>query len=223
MNISRDKAFRWFAVTAVAALPWVSVAEAHPHAWIDLSVDVLFDQQGRAFALRETWLFDDFYTAYALEGMTRTGHGPPNEDQLKALLDDNLANLKEYNYFTAVTAGTAKVSLADVSDASSRFRSDQRLEMTFVVPFAEPVAVQKTGLTYSIFDPTYYIEVLHLETGEATRLIDAPPGCGSVLIKPNPTFEATSLAAALDYTQSGGNGLGALFAEKVTVRCQEPR
>ncbi|MBM3523971.1 MAG: DUF1007 family protein, partial [Alphaproteobacteria bacterium] len=32
-------------------------AWAHPHSWIDIEVEVLFDGEGRVRALRQDWIF----------------------------------------------------------------------------------------------------------------------------------------------------------------------
>ena len=53
------------------------VADAHPHAWIDVRVTVLFDGDGAITGLRQSWLFDEFYTAFATEGLDGDGDARP--------------------------------------------------------------------------------------------------------------------------------------------------
>lgn len=192
-------------------------ATAHPHVWIDVAMEVVFEQ-GKVTALRQIWLFDDYYTAYATEGMDGDGDGQPDAARLQELLKENMGNLEEYGYFTEVTSGGSVVPFGPVVEMASRMTA-ARLEMTFLLPLAVPLDVRDRGMAYAIFDPTYYIEMLHAERTDAVRLSAAPAGCSAHLQKPDPTVEATSLAAALDRTQSAGNGLGGLFAERVTVRC----
>jgi ABC-type uncharacterized transport system substrate-binding protein len=91
--------------------------------------------------------------------------------------------------------------------------------MAFLLPFAEPGALKGVELTYSVFDPTYYIEVLHAEGGTPIRLVDAPGNCRADRVPPNPDPQSVSLAASLDRTQSAGDGLGVFFAESVKIRC----
>jgi ABC-type uncharacterized transport system substrate-binding protein len=78
-------------------------------------------------------------------------------------------------------------------------------------------------LIYSIFDPTYYVEILHAEIKDVIRLIDAPESCKHSLIKPDPNPEMVALAAGLDRNQSAGDTLGAIFADKVLIECALPR
>ncbi len=42
-------------------------AEAHPHVFIDAGVEVIFDAEGRAEALRVTWIYDEFYSLMIAE------------------------------------------------------------------------------------------------------------------------------------------------------------
>ena len=205
-----------FAMAGACSLGSVP-AHAHPHVWIDVSVEVVFDQ-GKVTGLRETWLFDDYYTAYATEDMDEDGDGKPDAHRLRALLEENMSNLAEYNYFTQVTSGSGDVAFGKITEMSSQMNG-ARLEMTFLLPLAAPLDVHKPGMVYGIFDPTYYIEMLHAEKPDAIRLTAAPAGCSKQLEKPKPTMEATMLAASLDRLQTASNGLGALFAERVTIQC----
>lgn len=191
-------------------------AAAHPHAWIDVRVDVLFES-GRIVGLRQTWLFDEYYTAFATEGFDRDRDGKPDRDQLDALLAENLRNLADYDTFTSVTAAGQRVAVAAPVEASSRMVGS-RLEMTFLLPLKSPARTDGV-VEYAIFDPTYYIEMLHADAPDAVWLVGAPEGCRHEIVAPSPSIETVTLAQALDRTQKGGDGLGAQFAERVEIRC----
>jgi ABC-type uncharacterized transport system substrate-binding protein len=200
----------------LAALPG-RPASAHPHAWIDVAVEVLFDASGKIAGLRENWLFDEFYTAFAMEGLGKDGKAPSQQD-IDTILAQNMRNLKDYRYFTKVEHDGREVAFTPPTEMSSRLNG-ARLEMSFVVPFDLPLTLGGKPVTYAVFDPTYYIEMLHAEAKEAIRLKAAPAGCSFRLIKASPSLDTVAFAAALDRTQSAGDGLGALFAERVEVRC----
>ena len=197
---------------AAAATP----AEAHPHAWIDVKVKVLFDKQQRIYALEETWIFDPLYTAFSLEGVKRGKDGAPDQKALDALMHVNMNNVKAYDYMTEVVSGDAKSKFSGVRDIKSS-ETDKRLLLTFTLLLATPVDTRKGPVEYAIFDPTYYIEMLHAEGGGAIVLSGADASCTYRLIPPNPNPDAIGLAASLDRTQSSGNGLGRFFAEHVVI------
>ena len=199
---------------AAAARP----AEAHPHAWIDVKVKVLFDKQNRIYALEETWIFDPLYTAFSLEGVKRGKDGAPDQQALDALMHVNMNNVKEYDYMTEVVSNGVKSKFSGVRDIKSS-EKNKRLQLTFTLLLETPVDTSKGPVEYAVFDPTYYIEMLHAEGGGAIVLSGADASCKHRLIPPNPTPDAIGLAASLDRTQSSGNGLGKVFAERVVIRC----
>jgi ABC-type uncharacterized transport system substrate-binding protein len=196
----------------------VSGLSAHPHAWIDVTVDLLFDASGSVTGIRETWLFDDYYTAFVLEELSVGEGGRLAQADIDGLMRENMKNLKEYDYFTKVYRGDGSVPFAPVTEMSSSLEGN-RLSMTFVIPFESKIDPATSGVTYSIYDPTYYIEMLHAEVDDPVRLENAPAGCTYRLIDPIPTMEALSLAATLDRTQRASDSLGAQFAERVEIRC----
>ncbi|MEO9899577.1 DUF1007 family protein [Nisaea sp.] len=192
-------------------------ANAHPHAWIDASIQVLFDGAGDVYGLRQYWLLDEFYTAFALDSY-RTEGTSPSQSEIDDLMRENMKNLSEYTYFTRVFHDGKEIKLGSIAEMASTLRGS-RLEMEFVIPLAEAINLDGKPISYKIYDPTYYIEVLHAQSDDAISLIEAPVGCDYRLIAPKPTLEAIVSAANLDRTQSGDDGLGDLFAERVEVSC----
>jgi ABC-type uncharacterized transport system substrate-binding protein len=208
----------WLAGVFLLAAAAAHRAEAHPHAWIDVTVKVLFDGQGRIYALEETWLFDPLYTAFSLEGVKRGPNGAPDQKAVDALMHENMKNIKEYGYLTEVLSDGAKAKFSGVRDVKST-EKDKRLQLTFTLLLETPADAAKSAVEYAIFDPTYYIEMLHAEGGGAIELSGAAATCRHRLVPPKPNPDAVGLAAALDRTQSAGDGLGKFFAERVTIRC----
>lgn len=202
----------------IAATSAATSVYAHPHAWIDVTARVLFDKNARVVGLQQTWLFDPAYTVFATEGLDGDGDGIPDKDKLEALLRENMRNLKAYQYFTDVRYGSDRIAFSRVTDMSSRMR-DRRLEMTFSLLFRTPLEAMTIPVVYAIYDPTYYIEMVHAETSTPIELVNAPAICRYRLTQPNPNPEVVSLAASLDRTQTAGDGLGRLFAESVAIEC----
>lgn len=184
---------------------------AHPHAWIDLRSTVVLDDKGQAVALEQEWLFDDFYTAVATEVSGST--------DWNGLAAENLRSLRAHDYFTEVTADGKKVPLGTVSKFSSELRNG-RLWMRFQVPLEEPVNPSKTEFSYSVFDPSYYIEILHKKGDLVAFAGNASKGCYGQIVAPTPSADMVMLAQALDRNAKAGDGLGRVFAERVDISCQ---
>ncbi len=193
-------------------------ARAHPHAWIDLSTTVLFDEAGRVAALRVHWVFDEFYTLYAVEGLDADGDGKADEEQLRELAKVNLESLSEYDYFTYMKVDGVQPAYDPVVDWET-YMEEERLAMTFTVALLAPADPRRSDVSYAVYDPTYYIEVAHI-SGEPVRLEGAvPEGCSFKLQYPDPDDEMALFAANLDQNETAGDGLGAFFAEHVAILC----
>ena len=68
-------------------------ASAHPHSWIDLRSEAVFDDQGRLAALHETWLFDEYYTAFVIKHSLKgkgDGKGKTTQADIDALTRKNI-------------------------------------------------------------------------------------------------------------------------------------
>ena len=196
---------------------WCLPAGAHPHGWIDVQSTVVFDGEGRVTALRLDWLFDDVYSVFVLEEVVTDGR-PPDE-VLEEIARQDLQNLSEYGYFTDLRVDGDRVETGVVEQFEIGMRG-YRLWLQFTVPLSDPVDPRIQEVVFGIYDPTYFLEVLHVEETPVILAGAGTEGCGSRLEEPNPTFEAISLAASVDQTESASDTLGELFAEWVTVRCE---
>ncbi len=203
-----------FAPLLAAALTWPVAASAHPHGWIDIQTRLLFDDAGRVTGIEQAWLFDELYSAFILEEFALDG--VPVEEGLEELGQADIAALAEFDYFTNLKQDGRKVALASVETFANGLAAD-RIWMRFEVPLVAPLDVDAGEVRYAVYDPTYFIEIMH--RGEPPVLLEGRPACGFEVIAPDPPSEMVWLAAALDRGESGGDGLGAYFAEWVVVTC----
>lgn len=194
-----------------------SPAGAHPHAWIDLRSYVVLDNDGNVSAIEAEWLFDDFYSLFVTEELGKDG--ATEEAALKELAKTNLNNLREYDYFTEVRVDGEKVELGKVTEYDSELRNG-RLWMRFIVPLKTTVDAISRRLTYAVFDPAYYIEILHLEGDVVGFTGVGANDCTALVVPPKPTTEAIMLAQASEIDAKPDNALGRIFAEQVEVSCR---
>jgi ABC-type nickel/cobalt efflux system permease component RcnA/ABC-type uncharacterized transport system substrate-binding protein len=165
--------FRALVAALIAALV-PAAAHAHPHEWIDVAAEVLFDKRGRIAAIRHHWRFDEAFSAFALQGLDTDGDGAYSRAELMPLAEENVQSLAEYGFFTFVSAGDYVAGFA----APENYRLDldeNRLTLHFTLPLAVPLFTRGEMLL-QVYDPEYYI-AFSLPSSEAVRLVDAPAGC----------------------------------------------
>ena len=207
--------FALFAMTAVAVM--AGRAAAHPHSWIDVRSTVLFDGNGSVRALHIDWIFDEFYSTFVLQDIARAG-----EDvgaALDVLTEENLRGLSDFGYFTQIRAGGAEIGTAMATDGKMSVYRD-RLRMSFTLPLASTIDPRTTDFEYAVYDPTYYIEILHAKRSAVTLAGPGAESCSAALTAPTPDPASISLAASLDQTAVAPDNLGQLFAEIITISCR---
>lgn len=96
---------RWLASSGAAG--WVAAvapAAAHPHVFVTSQATVIYEN-GAITGLRQRWVFDEMYTASAVEGLDKNNDGKLDKAELEELTQVNIEGLKEFDYFTTVTLG----------------------------------------------------------------------------------------------------------------------
>ncbi|WP_252106201.1 MULTISPECIES: DUF1007 family protein [unclassified Halomonas] len=212
------------AFLAAGSLLLASDAQAHPHGWIDLSVNVVTDAQGRVTSLDQIWRMDPFYSLIVFDELRNVADAT-FEEGLDQLGQDIRANLSAQHYFTSVWLDGEPQALGEVSEYTT-YQSNNRLVYMFSLPLAEPVALDDGRLEYQIYDPTYYIEVVHEEQDgapaeSALALVGDETSCTLSITPADPDPELVLQAALLDKGEQGEPELGRYFAETGHIDCTE--
>lgn len=197
-------------------------AAAHPHGWIDLRMRLVLDGEGRLEALQQSWRLDPFYSLVVLEELGQEQGEGGLEAALDQLGSEMRDNLSPQGYFTELQLGDDRLGLGEVDDYTVLER-DGRIEFVFLLPLTEPRAIEGETLSYRVFDPTYYIEVVHEAEGD-TPLDDAlvvggELDCETRILAAEPDPERVMEAAMLDVDDTAESGLGGHFAETGEVVC----
>ncbi|MGQ4878015.1 DUF1007 family protein [Billgrantia sp. LNSP4103-1] len=196
------------------------LAQAHPHGWIDIRVRLIVDDEGRLEALHQAWRMDPFYSLVLIEELSRAEGGlEAGLDQLGSEIRGNLA---PFDYFTEVRLSDDKLDLGEVSEYTVMERND-RVEFVFVLPLATPQPLEAETLQYQVFDPTYYLEVVHEAEGDTPQedalTVGSELSCTTRILPADPDPERVMEASMLDVDDEAEPGLGRHFAETGVVQC----
>ncbi|HCQ50492.1 MAG TPA: DUF1007 domain-containing protein [Achromobacter sp.] len=175
------------ALTAATAMLVAGSASAHPHMWIDARAVVDIDAQQRVTAVRQVWLFDEMFGAYATQGMAKGKGGALPAATLKGMADDWMKSLGEpiSHYFTRVTVGGQTATFAAPRDARVDWNpKTTRLTLSFTLPLASPMPIGAEGAQVDIYDPTYFVAYAFDEKGAVSLAGPKASACTSDYRKP---------------------------------------
>jgi ABC-type uncharacterized transport system substrate-binding protein len=216
---------RSYFASAIVLLALASPARAHPHAFIEMTSDVVFDDAGLIKAINVEWVFDSDYSSMATEGLDTNKDGMLSTDELQPLAKENVDSLKEWSYFVYGRVNGEKLKWADVADYGQLMGDDGRLRMHFVVPFLKPVDPRTAEFIYRIYDPTFYIAIDFVGKDPVEALGNKPPSCRIEIRKPPDPNETQDTKAMLstkgkDWTPDQEDDFGIMFAQPVAVVCK---
>ena len=157
---------------AVAA---ASPAAAHPHVWIDATVDLKF-VDGRVDAIAMRWTFDDLFSDFVLNEYDRDGDGAFDAEETKAVEHDAFEALGDVAWLTQLWSGPTKIQPVGYSDLAIS-SADRLVTYSFTLKLPEPVDPLAAPLVLGVYDETYYIDVLLAEQDPVTLSGEVPAGC----------------------------------------------
>ena len=96
---------------------------------------------------------------------------------------------------------------------------DRKLNIAFKLPFIETVDLSKQQLRFAVYDDEFYIAMNFDPKGLAKTIPASMPACSASMEAPTPDEELVAFASSLGKSESSGGGLGASFAEWVTLKC----
>ena len=165
-----------------ASLTPIAPASAHPHVWVTIQTDILFDKDGAATGVRHSWSFDDAFSVYATQGIAQKIKGTFTREELAPLAQENVTALKEYKYYTMARADGKRLRepFADVTDYWLDYKDDI-LTLNYTLPFKTPVKAK--DLVVEIYDPEFFT-YLAFSAKDPAKLTNAPANCSFTVSNP---------------------------------------
>lgn len=214
---------KWIWLTALAA--WPTGAVAHPHVFIDATIEVIFDDKGLAEGVRIGWTYDEYFSLLIIEDR---GLDPDYDNVLTPEAEAKLAGFDmqwDANFAGdtyALMAGAA-LGLSRPVDFSASY-GDGKITSSHVRRFDAPVAVRDVPLIVQVYDPGFY--TAYVIVGE-TR-ITGRSDCTAQVFEPNRDAADEALLAALAEVSADVDieltypAIGAAYAEEARITCADP-
>ncbi len=189
---------------------------AHPHAWIDMQTRFLINDQQELTGLDLIWHFDDFYSASILEDMKQKNE--PLEKQYQEFARDSIDYMAAENWLTRFNMNGKPIKFKKPTSYKTE-KYAHHLALHFILPLKVPAPITGNRFRLSIYDSTYYVEMLHHKLSAISVTDNAAANCSIKLEAPHPPEDLSAYAASLDITAQSDDGLGEMFAENVVLTC----
>jgi ABC-type uncharacterized transport system substrate-binding protein len=201
-----------------------ALAIAHPHVWVEMRTDVVFNNAGLIDGVNVEWSFDDGYAAEALTGMDTNGDGEYSQDELAPLTQENISSLKDYDYFTYMRSDEKALPAAPPINAGQTY-TDDKLKLHFKVPLKTPFDPHTGDFMVKVYDPEFFIAFDYAKDMPVDTGGDIPADC-KLIVKPLPTDAETTATLAMLSTKDktwkpeNGEDFGSIFAQPVLISCK---
>ena len=198
---------------------FATAATAHPHVFVTARSEIVYQADGRLTGVRQTWTFDDMFSAFATQGLDANGDGKLSREELQPLAQTNVDSLKDFEYFTFAKLGGKQLLFKPPVDYWLDY-DDRLLTLHFFLPLSSPQTQGKKPLSVQVYDPTYYVAFEMAEKDPAT--VAGAPACALNVVRPQELTPAQQAAAVqLDQADfsAANQDFGAQFANRILVNC----
>jgi ABC-type uncharacterized transport system substrate-binding protein len=214
LHLTQQRSWLW-ALAAALTLFVLSLepASAHPHVWVTVRSQIEFNAAGKVSGITHDWVFDEMYSAFAVQGLAPAGQLVKRET-FAPLAKENAGGLADIGYFTTLKLDGKAVEFAPVTDYWMEERPDHLVQFHVHLLLKTPTAVGRFG-SLLVADPEFFID-FEFDDTDGVTLVSAPKGCSISSTKPAALEGADK--QKLDESFFSGLAPGANFGFKMASR-----
>nr|WP_147391908.1 DUF1007 family protein [Paracoccus onubensis] len=198
---------------------------AHPHIYIEASLDLIYNEKGELTSFGVEWAYDELYSLLIIEDFSfdQDGDGvlTPEENEMIQGFDADWEPDFDGRLYPSVDG--QPVAMEPVRDFTAEYR-DGRLVSYHLHPLSTPLPADKS-LTIQVYDPEFYVHFTLPEPPEAKGRDD----CEITLIPGDPNAAPAAYRQAVE-ALLGSNAsnddadlvtvdIGAAGADEARIRC----
>jgi ABC-type uncharacterized transport system substrate-binding protein len=183
------------------------VAFSHPHVFVTMVSELVYNADGSVKAVKHAWTFDDMFSVFAVQGIESKKKGEYTREELMPLAKTNVESLKDFDYFTLAKADGAKAVFSDPpADYYVEYKNEV-LTLYFTLPFKAPLKAK--DLELEVYDPSYFVDFSFADK-DPVKVVGAPAQCKMSFVRPGDNRDAPPMDP---------NNWGALYANKIQMKC----
>jgi ABC-type uncharacterized transport system substrate-binding protein len=210
---------KFYCMICMALAAASTPAFAHPHVWVTVNAEILYDEQKDIYGFRHKWTFDEYYSSFAVQGLDKNSDGKYDREELQELAQINVSTLKEFGYFTFPKLSGKLQEASSPKDYWLEY-DGTRLTLFLTLPLIHPISSANTkDLALGIYDPTFYVDFA-LADETPIRLAGAPDGCKPVVTDPQGEQSGVASLGETFFNNLDVNSTEAeSYAKKITISC----
>lgn len=219
-HVNRSCLVGLFLAIAALVVP-LKPANAHPHVFIDGSVDFLLDDHGSLTGLSVTWRYDPFETLYVLTsiGIVPTSDGTLSPKDKAQLIKNESEWPEGFTGASHLSIDGLPFPLSGPLDLTADLE-DGRLVVQFRRDLKAPTPISQRSVEVAFYEGTYYYA---FSVATDPQVAGASDDC---TIDVNP-FDGTAQDEALQVVLAKlgredtpeDTNVGALFADRILLQC----
>ncbi|MGL4309958.1 MAG: DUF1007 family protein [Paracoccaceae bacterium] len=209
-------------ILGVALSLFASPATAHPHVFVDVTVALIFDADGRLSGLRVSWSYDELYSLMLIEerGLDADGDGALTPAENTRIQGFDMNWEAGFAGDSSLVQGGRTLELSPPQQTTAEYR-DGRLISTHLRQIVQPVDPAAGPIVMQAYDPSYYTAY----SIEMPLTVEGRADCTAQVFAPDPADISDEFLAALD-EQMGESmpvgefpSVGAAFSDEIRVAC----
>lgn len=156
---------------------------AHPHVFVEASVEIVRNDEGHATHIRHVWRFDALFSTMVLIDFDENGDNKLDEGERSTIAEETKGNLAQFNFYTEIRAGGKIVNFFEPDPFLVDFEGGQML-MILSLELEKPQPMQGETFKIAVSDPTYYV-AMELVDEKVIHLSGLETGCNWSIARPD--------------------------------------
>jgi len=198
-----------------------TIANAHPHVFVEANMDVVLNEKGEFTELRQVWRFDEIFSATVIIDYDENADGKLDEKELEEVATTVKGSIAEYDFYTALRSGENVIEFFEPKTMSAYFEDSQMI-MFFSINPSKPFNMKDQPLRISASDTSYYVAFDFAEKN--ISLTGSEHDCTKKVV--NPDFDklyadnSETLSESFFNDTNQTNDLGDEFYSWATISCK---
>lgn len=198
-----------------------SNTQAHPHVFVDGGVDFVMSEDYSLQALKVTWILDVFETLFMLSqaGVKIDERGGLDNKNAQKLINQLAIWFADFDGSAHLYKNDKEILLEKPKDMNVKLVNG-RLNIGFIRDLSHPIFMHKQKVGVDFYEASFFYA---FSATQQPQIIGAKNICSSQVIPYDPNEETQFLETTLSELGREEtpeiNNIGALFADRITLKC----